>query len=68
MCPFYVNLNNYHEIGHVGKLGIKYVFINVPEKPKYLEKYIISTALGLAINEKLEFTGISKYDKLEMKI
>jgi glutaredoxin len=49
------------------KLGVKYDLINVTEKPQYLEKYPIFTAPGLVINEKLEFTGIPKYDELEKK-
>ncbi len=50
------------------KLGIKYDLIDVTEKPEYLEKYPIFTAPGLVINEKLEFTGIPKYDELEKKL
>ncbi len=49
------------------KLGVKYDLIDVTEKPQYLEKYPIFTAPGLVINEKLEFTGIPKYDELEKK-
>ena len=49
------------------KLGVKYELINVTEKPQYLEKYPIFIAPGLVINEKLEFTGIPKYDELEKK-
>ena len=50
------------------KLGVKYDLIDVTEKPEYLKKYPIFTAPGLVINEKLEFTGIPKYDELEKKI
>ena len=50
------------------KLGVKYDLVDVTEKPEYLEKYPIFTAPGLVINEKLEFTGIPKYDELEKKI
>jgi len=46
-------------------LGISYELIDVTENPKYLEKYPIFTAPGLVINEKLEFTGIPKKDKLK---
>ncbi len=49
------------------KLGVKYDLIDVTEKPEYLEKYPIFTAPGLVINNKLEFTGIPKYDELEKK-
>ncbi len=49
------------------KLGVKYDLIDVTEKPQYLEKYPIFTAPGLVINEKLEFTGVPKYDELEKK-
>ncbi len=49
------------------KLEVKYDLIDVTEKPEYLEKYSIFTAPGLVINEKLEFTGIPKYDELEKK-
>ncbi len=50
------------------KLGVKYDLIDVTEKPEYLEKYPIFTAPGLVINEKLEFTGIPKYDELDKKL
>jgi len=50
------------------KLGVKYDLIDVTEKPGYLEKYPIFTAPGLVINEKLEFTGIPKYDELDKKL
>ncbi len=50
------------------KLGVKYDLIDVTEKPEYLKRYPIFTAPGLVINEKLEFTGIPKYDELERKI
>ncbi len=50
------------------KLGVKYDLIDVTENPEYLEKYPIFTAPGLVINEKLEFTGIPKYDELEKKL
>ncbi len=46
------------------ELGVKYDLIDVTEKPEYLQKYPIFTALGLVINEKLEFTGILKLDEL----
>ena len=49
-------------------LGVKYDLIDITEKPEYLKKYPIFTAPGLVINEKLEFTGIPKYDELEKKI
>jgi glutaredoxin len=50
------------------ELGVKYDLIDVTEKPEYLQKYLIFTAPGLVINEKLEFTGIPKLDELEKKI
>ena len=50
------------------ELGVKYDLIDVTEKPEYLQKYPIFTAPGLVINEKLEFTGIPKFDELEKKI
>ncbi|MFZ9005566.1 MAG: glutaredoxin family protein [Nitrosopumilaceae archaeon] len=46
-------------------LGVVYELIDVTEKPEYLKKYPIFTAPGLVVNEKLEFTGIPKRDKLE---
>ncbi len=46
-------------------LGISYELIDVTENPQYLKKYPIFTAPGLVINEKLEFTGIPKKDKLK---
>ncbi len=49
------------------ELGISYDLIDVTEKSEYLEKYPIFTAPGLVIDEKLEFTGISKKEDL-MKI
>jgi len=50
------------------KLGVNYDLIDVTEKPEYLKKYPIFTAPGLVINEKLEFTGIPKYNELEKKL
>ena len=50
------------------KLGVNYDLIDVTEKPEYLEKYPIFTVPGLVINEKLEFTGIPKYDELEKRL
>ncbi|MFZ8908825.1 MAG: thioredoxin family protein [Nitrosopumilaceae archaeon] len=47
------------------ELGVTYDLIDVTEKPEYLKKYPIFTAPGLVVNEKLEFTGIPKRDKLE---
>ena len=49
------------------KLLIHYDLIDVTEKPEYLKKYPIFTAPGLVINDKLEFTGIPKYDELKNK-
>ncbi len=45
-----------------------YELIYVTEKPEYLEKYPIFTAPGIVINEKLEFTGVPKKEKLVEKI
>lgn len=50
------------------KLGIRYDLIDVTEKPEFLEKYPIFTAPGLVIDDKLEFTGIPKFDKLQQKL
>lgn len=50
------------------KLGVNYDLIDVTEKPEYLKKYPIFTAPGLVINEKLEFTGIPKYNELKKKL
>ena len=47
------------------ELGVSYDLIDVTEKPDYLEKYPIFTAPGLVVNEKLEFTGIPKKDRLK---
>jgi glutaredoxin len=47
------------------ELEVSYDLIDVTEKPEYLKKYPIFTAPGLVVNEKLEFTGIPKKDKLE---
>lgn len=41
--------------------------IDVTEKSEFLEKYPIFTALGLVIDDKLEFVGIPKFDELEKK-
>ena len=49
------------------KLLVHYDLIDVTEKPEYLKKYPIFTAPGLVINDKLEFTGIPKYDELKNK-
>ncbi|MDH3191866.1 MAG: thioredoxin family protein [Nitrosopumilus sp.] len=50
------------------KLGVNYDLIDVTEKPECLKKYPIFTAPGLVINEKLEFTGIPKYNELKKKL
>jgi glutaredoxin len=47
------------------EIGVSYDLIDVTKKPEYLEKYPIFTAPGLVIDQKLEFTGIPKKDKLE---
>ena len=49
------------------KLLVHYDLIDVTEKPEYLKKYPIFAAPGLVINDKLEFTGIPKYDELKNK-
>jgi glutaredoxin len=46
-------------------IGVSYDLIDVTKKPEYLEKYPIFTAPGLVIDNKLEFTGIPKKEKLE---
>lgn len=50
------------------ELGIKYDVIDVTEKPEYLQKYPIYTAPGIVINDKLEFVGVPKKEKLKAKI
>jgi len=49
-------------------LGIKYDVIDVTEKPEYLKKYPIYTAPGIVIDDKLEFVGVPKKEKLKAKI
>ena len=49
----------------LGELKISYDLIDVTEKPEFLKKYPIFTAPGLAINEKLVFTGIPKLEDLK---
>jgi glutaredoxin len=50
------------------EMKVSYEVIDVTEKPEYLEKYPIFTAPGIVINEKLEFTGVPKKEKLIDKI
>jgi len=50
------------------EMKVSYEVIDVTEKPEYLEKYPIFTAPGIVINEKLEFTGVPKKEKLIEKI
>ena len=50
------------------EMKVSYEVIDVTEKPEYLEKYPIFTAPGIVINEKLEFTGVPKKEKLVEKI
>ncbi|MCH6571457.1 MAG: thioredoxin family protein [Thaumarchaeota archaeon] len=50
------------------EMKVSYEVIDVTEKPEYLEKYPIFTAPGIVINEKLEFTGLPKKEKLIEKI
>ena len=49
------------------QLCIKYDLIDVTEKPEYLEKYPLFTVPGLAIDGKLEFTGIPKKEDLQKR-
>lgn len=49
-------------------LGFDYVVIDVTEKPEYLEKYPIFTAPGIVIDEKLEFIGVPKKERLAEKL
>ena len=46
-------------------MGISYDLIDVTKRPDYLKKYPIFMAPGLAIDEKLEFTGIPKINDLK---
>jgi glutaredoxin len=50
------------------ELGIKYDVIDVTDKPEYLQKYPIYTAPGIVIDDKLEFVGVPKKEKLKAKI
>jgi len=50
------------------EMKVSYEVIDVTEKPEYLKKYPIFTAPGIVINEKLEFTGVPKKEKLIEKI
>lgn len=50
------------------EMKVSYEVIDVTEKPEYLEKYPIFTAPSIVINEKLEFTGVPKKEKLIEKI
>ncbi len=50
------------------EMKVSYEVIDVTEKPEYLEKYPIFTAPGIVINDKLEFTGLPKKEKLIEKI
>jgi len=50
------------------EMKVSYEVIDVTEKPEYLDKYPIFTAPGIVINEKLEFTGVPKKEKLIEKI
>ena len=52
----------------IDEMKVSYEVIDVTEKPEYLEKYPIFTAPGIVINEKLEFTGLPKKEKLIEKI
>ncbi len=49
-------------------MNMVYDIIDVTEKPEYLEKYPIFTAPGIAIDDKLEFTGIPKKQQLLEKL
>ena len=50
------------------ELGIKYEAVDVTKKPEYLQKYPIYTAPGIVIDDKLEFVGVPKKEKLRAKI
>ncbi len=49
-------------------MNISYDLIDITKKSEYLEKYPIFMALGIVIDEKLEFTGIPKKHELEEKL
>jgi len=50
------------------EMNMSYDIIDVTKKPEYLAKYPIFTAPGIVINDKLEFTGIPKKQKLLEKL
>ncbi len=50
------------------KLHIKYDIVDVTKKPEVLKKYPITTAPGIVINEKLEFTGVPSLEDLKNKL
>jgi glutaredoxin len=50
------------------ELGVKYDVIDITEKPEYLKKYPIYTAPGIVIDDKLEFVGVPKKEKLKAKV
>jgi len=50
------------------ELNMSYDVIDVTAKPEYLTKYPIFTAPGVVIDDKLEFTGISKKQELMEKL
>jgi glutaredoxin len=49
------------------EMKVPYNVIDVTEKPEYLEKYPVSTAPGIVIDDKLEFSGIPKREELQAK-
>lgn len=46
------------------EMNVSYQTIDVTERPEYLEKHPIFTAPGVVIDDKLEFTRVSKREEL----
>ncbi len=50
------------------KMGVKYKTMDITKNPSVLRKWQVFHALGIVINDKLEFTGVPKEDELKKKL
>ena len=50
------------------KMGVAYELIDVTKKPEMLQRYLILTAPGIVINDKLEFVGVPEEKELAKKV
>ena len=50
------------------EMKVQYKVIDITKNPEILQKYLVMSAPGLVIDEKLEFQGIPSKDELKKAI